>query len=136
MTDLGLRRRGDYKQALVDGVYVEHDADQLDEFEPQKHPALFTVADAVREYLEWNKANTKGYERTRTVCEGIIVPALGTTGCGCPWDLNGDSQVSGADIGLLLLQWSLPSDNADFDGDGQVGGEDLGVLLVNWGACG
>ncbi len=64
------------------------------------------------------------------------VELSGNVGCGCPWDLNGDGTVSGADLGLLLLQWQLPSDDADFDGDGIVDGSDIGIMLINWGPCG
>lgn len=51
--------------------------DILETFEPPKRQALFTVTNAVREYLEWSKANSKGYQQTKTVCEGHIMPALG-----------------------------------------------------------
>jgi hypothetical protein len=50
-----------------------------------------------------------------------------------PPDLNADTVVDGADLGLLLSDWGLcPSCHADFDHDGVVGGADLGVLLSAW----
>ena len=49
-----------------------------------------------------------------------------------PGDLDGDSFVTGADLGLLLALWGTGSANGDLDGDGIVGGADLGVLLANW----
>ena len=52
----------------------------------------------------------------------------------CIGDLDGDGQVAGADLGLLLSGWSRPGP-ADLDGDGTVGGGDLGLLLAAWGFC-
>lgn len=52
----------------------------------------------------------------------------------CPADLDGDGQVSGADLGALLGNWGMPG-AGDLDGDGQVTGADLGALLGEWGAC-
>jgi hypothetical protein len=42
----------------------------------------------------------------------------------CPWDLNGDRVVNGADLALLLQNWGSP-----------FGGADLAGLLQAWGAC-
>jgi hypothetical protein len=42
----------------------------------------------------------------------------------CPWDLNGDGVVDGADLGALLNQWGNP-----------YGGAELGELLNAWGDC-
>lgn len=50
-----------------------------------------------------------------------------------PADLNGDGQVDGADLGILLGQWGQASGSADLNDDGQVDGADLGVLLGAWG---
>jgi hypothetical protein len=65
-------------------------------------------------------------------------------------DLDGDSIINGADLGILLLAWGKcpppppgapsppPSPGgrgscaADFNGDGIVDGADLGILLLNW----
>lgn len=54
-----------------------------------------------------------------------------------PGDLNGDGNVDGADLGLLLGSWG-PCGNCnncpgDIDGSCVVDGADLGVLLGNWG---
>lgn len=48
-------------------------------------------------------------------------------------DLNGDGDVNGADLGLLLSSWGTPA--ADLNGDGTTDGADLGVLLSAWGTC-
>lgn len=53
----------------------------------------------------------------------------------CAADLNGDGQVNGADLGLLLANWN-GSGTGDLDGSGAVTGADLGELLAAWGACG
>jgi integrase len=39
---------------------------------------MFTVSDAVKDYLEWYRANRKAYEHAKAVCEGHIIPQLGS----------------------------------------------------------
>ncbi len=54
----------------------------------------------------------------------------------CPGDANGDNQVDGADLSVLLGQFGDnvdPNTGADFNGDGQVDGADLSVLLGQFG---
>jgi len=46
-------------------------------------------------------------------------------------DLDGDGDVDGADLGLLLLAWE-GSGAADLNGNGIVDGADLGLLLLAW----
>ncbi len=54
------------------------------------------------------------------------------------YDLSGDGQVNGGDLGILLSNWG-PCDSpphlcvGDFNNDGKVDGADLGMLLANWG---
>ena len=50
----------------------------------------------------------------------------------CLGDLDGDGEVGGADLGLMLVEWGLtgPDLSADLNDDGVVGGADLGLLLV------
>lgn len=43
-------------------------------------------------------------------------------------DLDGDGDIDGGDLGLLLVDWGGPG-AGDLDGDGNVGGGDLGLLL-------
>jgi hypothetical protein len=52
----------------------------------------------------------------------------------CLGDINLDRIVSGADLGLLLGNWSF-SGTGDLNGDGTVTGADLGLLLGAWGNC-
>jgi hypothetical protein len=47
-------------------------------------------------------------------------------------DLNGDGEVNGADLGLVLAAWGSADAAADFDDDGVVGASDLGLLLAMW----
>lgn len=55
----------------------------------------------------------------------------------CPADLNGDLNVNGADLGLMLAEWGTCTDcPADLNRDGVVNGADLGMLLSEWGTCG
>lgn len=47
-------------------------------------------------------------------------------------DLDGDGDVDGGDLGLLLAAWGSAGGDADLDGNGIVDGGDLGVLLSAW----
>lgn len=53
-------------------------------------------------------------------------------------DLDGDGEVGGADLGILLGAWgscAVPGPRlcpVDLNGDGEVDGADLGVLLAGW----
>ncbi|MEE2972372.1 MAG: hypothetical protein VX672_04540, partial [Planctomycetota bacterium] len=54
----------------------------------------------------------------------------------CPGDFNGDGEVSGSDLGLLMAAWGpCGGCPADLDGDGFVGGADLGLMTAGWGTC-
>ena len=46
-------------------------------------------------------------------------------------DLDGDGQVNGADLGLLIASWG-GAGSADLDCDGVVDGADLGLLISAW----
>lgn len=59
-----------------------------------------------------------------------VLPALEVP---CPADLDGDGQVGGGDLGLLLGAWG--GSEGDLNGDGSTDGSDLGVLLSQWGPC-
>jgi hypothetical protein len=48
-------------------------------------------------------------------------------------DLDGDGEVAGADLGMLLSSWGTSA--ADLNGDGMTDGADLGLLLASWGSC-
>lgn len=55
-----------------------------------------------------------------------------------PGDLDGDGDVDGADLGLMLGAWgpcdrNCPPCLGDLNGDCAVNGADLGVLLGSWG---
>ncbi|MEE2895387.1 MAG: hypothetical protein VX726_06540 [Planctomycetota bacterium] len=50
-----------------------------------------------------------------------------------PGDLNGDCEVNGADLGLLVAAWGSGSGPADLDGNGTVEGGDLGIMLAYFG---
>jgi hypothetical protein len=67
-------------------------------------------------------------------CQCATNPSLPTC---CPGDLDHDSTVGGADIGLLLSNWG-PCGSAclyDLNNDDKVNGGDLGLLLAGWGPC-
>jgi hypothetical protein len=56
----------------------------------------------------------------------------------CPGDLDANSVIDGADIGLLLSSWGFCDATCphDLNNDGKVNGGDLGLLLSGWGNCG
>jgi hypothetical protein len=48
-------------------------------------------------------------------------------------DVDGDAEVDGEDLGLLLSAWGpCAGCPADLNGDGVVDGADLGILLASW----
>ena len=56
----------------------------------------------------------------------------------CPGDFNGDGEIGGLDLGLMLVAWGecietpcLP----DLNDDGVVDISDMGLLLGLWGYC-
>lgn len=61
---------------------------------------------------------------------------MGVTGQpSSPSDLDGDGDVDGADLGIVLTSWGACSAcGADITGDGMVDGADLGALLTAWSA--
>jgi len=103
-----------------DGVYMDGMPGAL--ALPTGTPLQFRIMNG------WAGGPAATYASVRVVVYGITPVAA------CAADLNGDDQVDGADLGLLLIQWGLPG-TADFNGSGTVGGEDLSVLLNAWGAC-
>ena len=55
--------------------------------------------------------------------------------CGIVGDLDGDGDVDGADLGLLLGEFGISGPSiADLNRDGRVNGADLGILLGAWSA--
>lgn len=49
-----------------------------------------------------------------------------------PADINGDGDVNGADLALVLAGWSNTSGSADINLDGIVNGADLALVLAAW----
>ena len=49
-----------------------------------------------------------------------------------PGDINGDGQVNGADLGMMLSAWGSSHAASDLNHDGVVNGADLGLLLAQW----
>lgn len=71
------------------------------------------------------------------VTEAECQRTVGGSAC-CQGDMNGDGQVNGSDIGVLLGFWGPGNPlfpQTDINLDGRVDGADLGVLLANWGPC-
>jgi T5SS/PEP-CTERM-associated repeat protein len=56
----------------------------------------------------------------------------------CVGSLNGDGEVDGSDLGVLLAMWGpcgAETCIGDLDQSGEVDSLDLGLLLANWGPC-
>jgi hypothetical protein len=71
---------------------------------------------------------TANVDLSGTTMSGLLVSS------GSPADFNGDGQVNGADLGLLLASWGpCKGCPEDLNGDGQVNGADLGLMLADWG---
>jgi hypothetical protein len=74
----------------------------------------------------WTAADDYGMISTpRKFCTVSVV---------CPGDLNGDGEVSAADLSNLLGNWG-GTGTGDIDGNGQVDAADLSALLGSWGDC-
>ena len=72
--------------------------------------------------------NDEGWNTTldeSQVCNGDDCDQVG--------DLNGDQQVNGEDLAMLLGAWDTADADADLDGNGIVGGGDLAMLLGVFG---
>ena len=54
----------------------------------------------------------------------------------CEADINADGRVDGADLAMILGDWSTDTGLTDLDRNGEVGASDLGLLLSSWGICG
>jgi predicted outer membrane repeat protein len=69
---------------------------------------------------------------------GLYSDLGGNTLCACAGDLNGDGEVSGADLSIVLGLWGPCNGSvclSDLNGDGNVNGADLSIILGYWGAC-
>jgi hypothetical protein len=55
------------------------------------------------------------------------------TQAACLGDLDGDGQVAGSDLAILLGAWSTGT--VDFNADGTTDAADLAILLGAWGDC-
>jgi len=60
-------------------------------------------------------------------------------GQSCAADLNGDGQVNGTDVSVILAGWGQCGSGSVCDGDinsdGSVNGTDLAVVIEGWGPC-
>ena len=96
---------------------------------------LFFDAECGTEYI----LAVGGFSSTTTLGTGTLglnlQSSTGTcSGGGAPGDINGDGQVNGFDITVLLSAWGpcTGSCPADINDDGQVNGLDLTVILSGW----
>lgn len=55
-------------------------------------------------------------------------------GASCPADFDGNGNVDGIDLAMLLAQWGTDG-SADLNDDGTVSGTDLTFILSAWGPC-
>jgi hypothetical protein len=68
---------------------------------------------------EWQGANT--------TCD------TDTCEVACVGDFNGDGDIGGGDLTILLAAWGTADANVDLNGDGIISGGDLTILLAAWG---
>ena len=80
------------------------------------------------DFREFASTYLQSYDRPASTWLGTAV---------CPADINGDGEVDGGDIGMLLASWDTDAacSPADVNGDGRVDGADLGAILSSWGPC-
>lgn len=57
------------------------------------------------------------------------------TAATCPADIDGDTQVTSADVALILLDFGPCDCPTDLDGDGEVGTGDVAMCLLDFGPC-
>jgi probable HAF family extracellular repeat protein len=81
-----------------------------------------------RDITESGSIATAGNYTDGTKLAEILVPIHLNT----PGDLNGDGNVDGADLGLMLAAWGSNGGPADLNFDQIVNGGDLGLLLIAW----
>lgn len=72
------------------------------------------------------EAGVDEFSINRLICEEA--PA-------CPADFNGDGEVGGSDLAVVLSAWGLDGSVADLNGDNTVDGQDLAIILSTWGSC-
>jgi hypothetical protein len=68
---------------------------------------------------------------TEAAIDDFKVEALECESSSCSADFNGDGQVDGADMGIMLALWGTAA--GDISGDGETDGADLGLLLTQFG---
>ncbi len=68
---------------------------------------------------------------TEAAIDDVVVQRVECEATDCFGDLNGDSQVTGADLGLLIAAWGTP--DGDLNDDGTTNGADLGLLVAAFG---
>ncbi|MFM8817754.1 MAG: SUMF1/EgtB/PvdO family nonheme iron enzyme [Phycisphaerales bacterium] len=77
----------------------------------------------------------------RTRIASILMAAAACSGAlaqSCPGDIDGNGEVDGEDLGILLSAWGrctpgAPTCPSDLNGDAFVNADDLGLLLGQWG---
>lgn len=120
------------------------------EFGPILPPNGWKSVDVTEIYKKWQSGQfpnyglklvpqatvaTNGQFRSSDAADPTVRPRLTivTVSPATLGDMNGDRQVDGADLGILLGSWGQCANcAADLNHDGAVDGTDLGVLLGAW----
>ena len=83
-------------------------------------------------------SNTTICDNTINNITGRFTDLGGNNLCICEGDFNGDGNVNGADLSVLLGFWGtcqLVDCAPDLNFDGLINGVDLSILLGSWGGC-
>jgi len=97
-------------------------------------------ANTVRRSRLFNPIRTSLNQRfARLILAGAVLaaPSAAYAQSACDADLDGNGEVNGADLTVVLVSWgACKGCAADIDNDGTVNGADLASLLILWGqAC-
>lgn len=127
----------------LNGIFGPFGIRQYNTYENVNLIPSLDIADAVGSY-EFEGLSVFGFAVTDGPFDPIGIIFERTTIAAvppeCPGDANGDNEVNGADLSVLLAQFnqSVPAGTgADYNNDGVVNGADLSVLLGAFGnSCG
>lgn len=106
----------------LDGILGSED-DQIPSFESDSYDPSSSIH---RKYL-----GSSGVQ----FVSARLASALADSSDSCSADLNGDSRVDGADLGILLGAWGEGGCPYDLNSDARVDTHELRMVIEQWGVC-